>query len=79
MPKTSVKSFQYLLSKLEEHYDTKAALMAATKLNDRQIKDINDGHLTYLSAKKIHKAYQKVFNKTQSVNSETQWVMNGLN
>ena len=79
MPKKSVKSFQYLFEKLEEHYDTKAALMAATKLNDRQIKDINDGHLTYLNAKKIHKAYQLVFNKSESVTVETQWVMNGIN
>jgi hypothetical protein len=79
MPKRSVDSFKHLLSKLGDHYPTKAALMEATKLNDRQIKDINDGHLTYLNAKKIHKAYLLVFYKTESVIVETQWVMNGLN
>lgn len=65
VPKESVKHFQYLLAKLEPLYPAKTEMMLDTRLNERQIKNINDGIVTYLNGKKIVEAYQ---NKTQAVN-----------
>lgn len=60
IPKNEVPAFQKLLAYILKHSETKTIALRFIGLSWRQASDVDSGHITFLNAKRINKAYNEM-------------------